>query len=162
MQDHIIIYKKECRRRIYVDKKATRCTKCHGIVRRIYVDYIWNWFSLLYTCIYSIRLKTKQSLDLYNEYFSRWFVLIHVIHSIPLGLRIWHYCKTNSIWHKLFTPYSHKLNPNNSIRLRLGISISFQILDSNYKIINKEFENDKVWKIILKSSSLTTFITMID
>ena len=35
-------------------------------------------------------------------------------------------------------------------------------MDFNYEIINKEFENDKVWVIILKSSTLTTLKTIVD
>ena len=42
------------------------------------------------------------------------------------------------------------------LRLCLGTSISFQIVDFNYEIINEEFENDKVWVVILKFSTLTT------
>ena len=41
-------------------------------------------------------------------------------------------------------------------------SISFLIINFNYKFINKEFENDKVWKVIFKSSTLTTFKTMVE
>ena len=48
---------------------------------------------------------------------------------------------------------------NIALILRLGTHILFQIVDFNYEIINEEFENDKVWEIILKSSS---FITMVD
>ena len=48
------------------------------------------------------------------------------------------------------------------IRLRLGICISFQIVDFNYKFINEEFENDKVWKVIIKFLFLTTFITIVN
>ena len=36
----------------------------------------------------------------------------------------------------------------------MEISILFYIIDFNYEIINVEFENDNVWKIILKYSSL--------
>ena len=39
----------------------------------------------------------------------------------------------------------------------LKTSISFQIMNFNYEIINEEFENDKVWVVILKFSILTTF-----
>ena len=38
----------------------------------------------------------------------------------------------------------------------LGTSISFQIMDFNYEIINEEFENDKIWVVIFKFSTLTT------
>ena len=48
------------------------------------------------------------------------------------------------------------------VRLRLGIYISFQIVDFNYKFINEEFENDKVWKVIIKFLFLTTFITIVN
>ena len=41
-------------------------------------------------------------------------------------------------------------------------SISFQIINFNYEIINEEFENDKVWVIILKFSTLTTLKTMVE
>ena len=34
-------------------------------------------------------------------------------------------------------------------------------MNFNYKIINKEFENDKVWIVIFKSSILTTLKAMI-
>ena len=44
----------------------------------------------------------------------------------------------------------------------LGIKISFQIIDFNYKIINDEFENDKVWIVILNFSTLTTSKTMVE
>ena len=56
--------------------------------------------------------------------------------------------------------FCHMLH--NSIRLHLRTSISFQIVDFNHEIINEEFENDKVWKVIFKSSSFTPFITMVD
>ena len=35
-------------------------------------------------------------------------------------------------------------------------------MDLNYKIIIKEFENDKVWVVILKFSTLTTLKTMVE
>ena len=35
-------------------------------------------------------------------------------------------------------------------------------MDFNYEIINKEFVNDKVWVVILKSSTLTTLKTMLE
>ena len=44
----------------------------------------------------------------------------------------------------------------------MGISISFQIMDFNYEIINEKFENDKVWIVILKSSTLTILKTMVE
>ena len=44
----------------------------------------------------------------------------------------------------------------------LGTSISFQIMNFNYEIINETFENDKVWVVILKSSTLTTLKTMVE
>lgn len=44
-----------------------------------------------------------------------------------------------------------------TIWLCLGTSISFQINDFNYEIMTVEFENDKVWEIILKFSSLNHF-----
>ena len=50
----------------------------------------------------------------------------------------------------------------NHLMLHLRISISFQIIEFNYKIISVEFENDKVWDVILKSSSLVIFITIVD
>ena len=48
----------------------------------------------------------------------------------------------------------------NPLMLRLETSISFQIVNFNYEIINKEFENNKAWEVFLKSS--TTFITMVN
>ena len=33
-------------------------------------------------------------------------------------------------------------------------------MDFNYEIINEEFENNKVWVVILKFSTLTTLKTM--
>ena len=44
----------------------------------------------------------------------------------------------------------------------LETNILFQIMDFNYEIINEEFENDKVWVVILKSSTLTTLKTMVE
>ena len=44
----------------------------------------------------------------------------------------------------------------------LGTRISFQIIDFNYKIINEEFENYKVWIVILKFSTLTNLKTMVE
>ena len=38
--------------------------------------------------------------------------------------------------------------------------ISFQTMNFNYEIINKEFENDKIWVVILKFSTLITLKTM--
>ena len=35
-------------------------------------------------------------------------------------------------------------------------------MDFNYEIINEEFENDNVWKVILKFSTLTTLKTMVE
>ena len=35
-------------------------------------------------------------------------------------------------------------------------------MDFNYKIINEEFENDKVWVVIFKSSILTTLKTIVE
>ena len=35
-------------------------------------------------------------------------------------------------------------------------------MDFNYEIINEEFENDKVWVVILKSSTLTTLKIMVE
>ena len=35
-------------------------------------------------------------------------------------------------------------------------------MDFNYEIINEEFENDKIWVVILKSSTLTTLKTMLE
>ena len=35
-------------------------------------------------------------------------------------------------------------------------------MDFNYKIINEEFENDKVWAVILKFSTLTTLKIMVE
>ena len=35
-------------------------------------------------------------------------------------------------------------------------------MDFNYEIINEKFENDKVWVVILKSSTLTTLKTMVE
>ena len=43
----------------------------------------------------------------------------------------------------------------------LETNISFQIINFNYEIINEKFENDKVWTVILKFSTLTTF-TMVE
>ena len=43
----------------------------------------------------------------------------------------------------------------------LETSISFQIMNFNYEIINEEFENHKVWIVILKFSTLTTLKTMV-
>ena len=40
--------------------------------------------------------------------------------------------------------------------------ISFQIIDFKYEIINEEFENDKVWVVILKFSTLTTLKIMVE
>ena len=34
-------------------------------------------------------------------------------------------------------------------------------MDFNYEIINKEFENDKVWVVILKFSTLATLKTTV-
>ena len=34
-------------------------------------------------------------------------------------------------------------------------------MDFNYKIVNKEFENDKIWVVILKFSTLTILKTMV-
>ena len=34
-------------------------------------------------------------------------------------------------------------------------------MDLNYEITNKEFENDMVWIVILKLSTLTTFKTIV-
>ena len=41
-------------------------------------------------------------------------------------------------------------------------SISFQIINFNYEIINEEFENDKVWVVIFKFSILTTLKAMME
>ena len=38
----------------------------------------------------------------------------------------------------------------------------FQIMDFNYEFINEEFENDKVWVVILKFWTLTTLKTMVE
>ena len=35
-------------------------------------------------------------------------------------------------------------------------------MNFNYEIINKEFENDNVWVVILKFSTLTTLKTMVE
>ena len=35
-------------------------------------------------------------------------------------------------------------------------------MDFNYEIINEEFENDKVWVVILKFSTLTTLKIMVE
>ena len=35
-------------------------------------------------------------------------------------------------------------------------------MDFNYEIINEEFENDKIWIVILKFSTLTTLKTMVE
>ena len=35
-------------------------------------------------------------------------------------------------------------------------------MDFNYEIINEGFENDKVWIVILKFSTLTTLKTMVE
>ena len=35
-------------------------------------------------------------------------------------------------------------------------------MNFNYEIINEEFENDKVWVVIFKSSILTTLKTMME
>ena len=35
-------------------------------------------------------------------------------------------------------------------------------MDFNYEIINEEFENDKVWIVILKFSTLTTLKAMVE
>ena len=35
-------------------------------------------------------------------------------------------------------------------------------MDFNYEIINEEFENDKVWIVILKFLILTTLKTMVE
>ena len=43
-----------------------------------------------------------------------------------------------------------------------GTSISYQIIDFKYEIINEEFENDKVWIVILKFLILTTLKTMVE
>ena len=45
--------------------------------------------------------------------------------------------------------------------LCLETSILFQIINFNNEIINEEFENDNVWIIILKFSTLTTLKTMV-
>ena len=42
----------------------------------------------------------------------------------------------------------------------LEISILFRIMNFNYKIINEEFKNDKVWAVIFKFSTITTLKTM--
>ena len=34
-------------------------------------------------------------------------------------------------------------------------------MDLNYEIVNEEFENEKVWVVILKFSTLTTLKTMV-
>ena len=44
----------------------------------------------------------------------------------------------------------------------LKASISFQIMDFNYEIINEEFENDKVWVVIFKFSTLITLKAMME
>ena len=44
----------------------------------------------------------------------------------------------------------------------MGTSISFQIMNFNYEIINEEFENDKVWVVIFKFSILTTLKAMME
>ena len=43
----------------------------------------------------------------------------------------------------------------------LGTIISFQNMDFNYEIINEKFENDKVWVVKLKFSTLPTLKTMV-
>ena len=43
----------------------------------------------------------------------------------------------------------------------MEINISFQIMNFNNKIINEEFENDKVWVIIYKFSTLATLKIMV-
>ena len=35
-------------------------------------------------------------------------------------------------------------------------------MDFNYEIINEEFENDKIWIVILKFSTLTTLKIMVE
>ena len=35
-------------------------------------------------------------------------------------------------------------------------------MNFNYEIINEEFENDKIWVVILKFSSLTTLKIMVE
>ena len=35
-------------------------------------------------------------------------------------------------------------------------------MNFNYKIINEEFENDKIWVVILKFSTLTIFKIMVE
>ena len=42
------------------------------------------------------------------------------------------------------------------------MSISCQIMNFNYKIINEEFGNDKVWVFNLKFSTLTTLKTIVE
>ena len=49
-----------------------------------------------------------------------------------------------------------KWNIINTLMLCLRINISFQIINFNYEIINEEFENDKIWKVIHKFSILCT------
>ena len=44
----------------------------------------------------------------------------------------------------------------------LETSIFFQNIDFNYEIINEEFQNDKVWTVILKFSTLTILKTMVE
>ena len=35
-------------------------------------------------------------------------------------------------------------------------------MDLNYEIINEKYESDKIWVVILKSSTLTTLNTMVE
>ena len=35
-------------------------------------------------------------------------------------------------------------------------------MDFNYELINEEFENDKMWKVILKFSTLSTLQTILE
>ena len=44
----------------------------------------------------------------------------------------------------------------------LKTNISFQIMDFNQEIINEEFENNKVWIVIVKFSNLTTLKIIVE
>ena len=53
-------------------------------------------------------------------------------------------------------------NKNNKTYVVFGNKYFIQFMDFNYKIINENFENDKVWIVIFKSSTLTTLKTMVE
>ena len=73
-------------------------------------------------------------------------------------------CKVDKILNMNKRGYNfqpNQLNKLNSYYVVFGTSISFQIIDFNYKIINEEFVNDKIWVVILIFSTLTTLKTMV-